>query len=284
MAETAFKTMYREEFIAGFEQRQSLLRETVTTEAMISGNVATFLVADSGGATAVTRGTNGLIPARGDSLSQPAATLVEWHDLVRKTSFNIFSSQGNQRAIMQQTSMSVVNRKIDDDIITELNTGTQTAGATAVKADFGLVLRAKTILGNAEVPWDQNICALITPAFEAYMLQVSEFSDRDYVNGPPGEKADLAWKDRPRAYYWMDMMWIVHPNLPGKGTAAEKCFIYHKSAIGHAYNASNLQALAGYDEEQDYSWARCSIYMGSQLLQNTGIVVVNHDGSEYVAG
>jgi hypothetical protein len=45
----------------------------------IKGNTATFLVADSGAATAVTRGVNGLIPARADNLTQTSATLVEWH-------------------------------------------------------------------------------------------------------------------------------------------------------------------------------------------------------------
>ena len=282
MAETAFQIQYRQEFIAGFEQLQSLLRDYVTTEAVIKGNQATFLVADSGGATAVTRGVNGLIPARGDSLAQPVATLAEWHDLVRKTSFNIFASQGNQRAIMQQTSMGVINRKIDQDIIVELNSGSRFAGATAVTADLQLVVRAKTILGVAEVPWDGNLCGLITPAFEGYLMQTAEFSSRDYVMGKPWENADPAWKDKPRAYLWMDVMWIVHPNLPGIGGATERCFMFHKSAIGHAYNKTNLQARAGYDEEQDYSWARTSVYMGSQTLQTTGIVIMRHDGSAFV--
>ena len=48
MSDTAYQTQYRQEFIAGFEQRQSLLRDTVTTEAVIKGNTAVFLVADSG--------------------------------------------------------------------------------------------------------------------------------------------------------------------------------------------------------------------------------------------
>ena len=51
MADTAFQTQYRDEFIAGFEQRQSLVRGTVTTEAEVKGNSAVFLVADSGSAT-----------------------------------------------------------------------------------------------------------------------------------------------------------------------------------------------------------------------------------------
>ena len=131
MSETAFQTMYRQEFVAAFEQQVSLLRDCTTTEAQIKGNTAVFLVAGSGGATAVTRGVNGLIPARNDDLDQFSCVLGEWHDLVRKTKFNIFASQGNQREIMQKTTMGVINRKIDEQIITELNTGTVSVGAAS---------------------------------------------------------------------------------------------------------------------------------------------------------
>ena len=251
----------------------------MTTEAVIKGNQATFLVADSGGASAVTRGVNGLIPARGDNLSQPTATLIEWHDLVRKTDFNIFASQGNQRAIMQQTCMGVINRKIDSDIITELNTGTQETAAMAAVLGKDDLLHAKAILGNNEVPWDSNITALISPSFESYLMDEPTFTSRDFIQSGPYDNADPAWRDRPQAYRWLGMNFVVHPNLPGAGTATEINFVFHKSAIGHAYNADNLEARAGYDEEQDYSWARCSIYMGSQLLQNSGVVRLLHDAS-----
>jgi hypothetical protein len=228
MADSAFQKQYRQEFIAGFEQMQSLVRDTVTTEVEVKGNEAVFLVADSGDATAVTRGLNGLIPARADNLNQYTATLVEWHDLVRKTSFNIFASQGNQRQIMQQTSMGVINRKLDADIIAELNTATQDTG-TAQVADLGLAMYGLTILGNNEVPMDSNISALITPAFHAYLMQTKEFANAEYVNNKPFTSALTM-------YRWAGVNWIVHPNLPGKGTASEKCFMYHKSAIGNAIN------------------------------------------------
>jgi len=288
MAETAYKIQYRDEFIAGFEQNQSLLRSHVTTESMMSGNQATFLVADSDNAEPVTRGVNGLIQARGDNLTQPIATLVEWHDLVRKTKFNIFASQGNQRAIMQKTSMGVINRKMDQDVITELSTATLYAGTTAVTASLNLAMRAKTILGNGEVPWDSNICALVTPAFEAYLMGVTEFSNSRYVGKMPMDGADLAWRDRPTEFYWLGMMWCVHPRLPGSagvGAAGtdERCFFFHKNAIGHAYNSDGLEAVVGYDEEQNYSYARTSIFMGSKLLQNSGVVQVRHDGSAFNA-
>lgn len=278
MAETAFQIQYRDEFIAGFEQRQSLLRDSVTTEAVIKGNQATFLVADSGGAEAVTRGVNGMIPARADNLNQPVATLAEWHDLVRKTNFNVFASQGNQRAIMQQTTMGVINRKIDSDILTSLAEGTIDTGS-AVTASVALVMKAKTKLGNAGVPWDSNLWAVISPAFEGYLMQTKEFASREYTNKPPTDNADPAWRDRAMSYFWLGVNWIVHPNVVGVGTAAESCFMYHKSAIGHAIDTAGLDSPVGYDEEQAYSWARCTAHMGSKMLQNTGIVEMIHDGS-----
>jgi hypothetical protein len=282
MADTAFQIQYRQETIDGFEQRQSLVRMSVTTEAVIKGNQAVFLVADSGGAEATTRGVNGQIAPRSDNLTQNTATLVEWHDLVRKTGFNIFASQGNQRQIMQDTTQAVINRKIDQDIITQLNTGTVNTGAAAT-ASLALALRAKTILGNSSVPFDGNVWALVTPAYEAYLMQIKEFASADYVTVKPMANAEAAYKDAPGFYRWLGVNWIVHPNLPGKGTNAEKCFMYHRSAIGHAANVGEMSTAVGYDEEQDYSFARASIFMGGKLLQNSGVVVMNHDGSALVA-
>lgn len=281
MAATAFQTQYRQEFIAGFEQRQSLLRDTVTTEAVIKGNTATFLVASSGGAAAVSRGVNGLIAARDDSLTQTSATLREWHDLVRKTNFNIFASQGNQRQIMQDTTMSVINRKIDDDIVDTLNTGTVTIGSTTTLPSVSLFMNAMVKLQNASVPWDSNVTLLCQPAFLAYLMQTDEFTNAEYVNLRPFAGQEPNWRDKPQAYRWMNALIISHPNLPSKGTSSEKSFLYHKSAIGHAADVGGMEHVVGYDEEQGYSFARCSMTMGPALLQNAGVVVITADGSAY---
>lgn len=281
MSETAFQTQYRQEFIHGFEQRQSLLRETVTTEAVIKGNSAVFLVADSGSSEAVTRGVNGLIPARADNLTQNTATLTEWNDLVRKTGFNIFASQGNQRQIMQQTTMAVVNRKIDSQISTVLNTGTVAIGSSTTLPSVDLFQNARVKLSNASVPWDSNITLLAQPSFLAYLEQAPEFSSADYVNMRPMAGDDPSWRDQPMAYKWRNTLIVEHPNLPGKGTSSEINFLYHKNAIGHAADSAGLQSPVGYDEEQNYSYARCSMYMGAVLLQNAGVVVITADGSNY---
>jgi len=280
MPQTAFQTQYRQEFIAGFEQMQSLVRDAVTTEAVIKGNSATFLVADSGGATAVTRGVNGLIPSRPDNLTQSTANLAEWHDKPIKTGFNVFASQGNQRQIMQMTTMGVINRKIDQDIITELATATVTAGAAAVMS-LAVATKAQAILSSAKVPWDNQIFALITPSANAYLQTVPAFTSSDYVDGRPLQSPN-SWADKPKMRSWLGINWIMHPGLPGAGTSSETCFMFHRSAIGHAANVGGLTSIVGYDEEDDYSFARTSIFMGAKLLQNSGVVKILHDGSAHV--
>lgn len=270
-----FQTQYRDEFVQKFEQRQALLRQTVTTETMQKGNAVVFLVVGSGSQEATTRGVNGLLNANQDDLTQFTCPLVEWHDLRKRTNFNIFASQGDGRAIMQSNTIATLNRKIDQDIIAELATATQTTG-NPTTASTSLVLKASTILGNNEVEMDGNIFGVISPAFHAYLQLMKEFASADYSMNRP-------FDDNMTQFRWNGINWIVHPRLPGKGTSDEKCFLYHKSSIGHALDSSTLQTAVGYNEEQDYSYARASGYMGSKLLQNSGVVIMRHDASALVA-
>lgn len=280
MAETAYQVLYRDEWIHGFERDQALLRGTVTTQTMAmerGARQAVFLVATSN-REAVTRGVNGLIPSAVDDLTQSTVTLAEYHDLPQKTRFNIFAGQSDQRSMMQVTSRGVINRHIDDIIIDVLETGTVDANASAQIMTKGLITKATTILWNAKVPNDGNVFGLLTPAAWGHMSDVPGFTSIDYVNGKPLEAGvQTNGSGSVQMARYLGVKWIMHTGAPGIGTASAKCFIWHKSAVGHAYN--DIQALAGYNEEQDYSWARTTIYDGALKIQNSGIVVMTHDDS-----
>lgn len=278
MASTAFQSIYRQEYISVFEREMSILRQTTVRESSIRGTTAVFATSGSGSASAVTRGVNGLIPARNNSLTQINCTLSEWHDLPEATRFTTDMSQGNVREQMQRTSVAVLNRKIDDQIIAELDTATNDTGAYAT-ASLNMVAKSRAILGNNNVPIEQedNMFGVITPAFEAYLLQIPEFSSADYVEVKPFDGPARKMRR------WAGVNWLVHSGLTGLGTSTEKCYMYHRNAIGHAANTAELSALAGYDERQDFYWARASMFMGAKLLQNSGIVQMKHDGSAYAA-
>lgn len=283
MADTAYQKQYRQEFIAGFEDRQTILRATCVQEANVRGNEAVFLVVDSGAATAQTRGVNGLIAARADNNTQTTVTLQEWHDLVRKTDFNILSSQGDQRRIMQMTTMAVMNRKLDDLVIAQLDTATNDTG-TAAQASLDMVVYARTILGNnfVDLTDEDNIFGLITPAFEGYLMQTKEYASAEYVEVKP-----LTGPAR-RFRRWMGINWMVHPRLTnsigaGGTSASEQCYLYHRNSIGCAVHKDGIDTAIGYDEEQAYSYCRVSAHIGVKLLQNSGVVMMKHDGSGYAA-
>lgn len=234
------------------------------------------MVAGSGGATAVTRGVNGYIPYGTVSNVQNTCTLLEYHAPFERTGFNVFASQGDQRRIMQMSSVAVLNRNIDQLIINQLDTATQTTGS-AVKASLNLVVKSFTILGNQEVPvWEEDkMFAVVTPSFIGYLMQVTEFSSADYVDVKPF--VGPAKKMR----RWMGINWFTHPNLTGVGTSSEKCYMFHRDSMGHAANSKEMKVEVDYDRKQDLSWSRATLFHNAKLLQSAGIVQMIHDGSEY---
>lgn len=287
MAGAAPQTVYRDEFVLGFGQRVSLLKDTTTEELMIKGNQAVFMTVDSSG-TAVTRGVNGLIPAGDNNNTQITATLLEKHDLRRMTGFNIFQSQGRQREIMQLNCMSVINRDIDSVILTELANGTLDTGAAAT-ASMTMISKALATLGNNGVGMDGNIFAVVSPAFLEYISNLPSWASADYVNvkpltNYPGWNAMDPKKGMGLGFWeWKGVKWIVSNQLSGVGTASCTCFMYHRAAIGHAVDTAGIDSMIGTNDEHQYSWARCSLFHGAKLLQNTGIIRMIHDDSALVA-
>lgn len=269
--------LYRRQFVAAFEQEVSSLKMSATKESMTNGLTTTFLIAGSGGDTGVTRGVNGQIPYGNPTNTQVTATLVEKHAPYELTSFNIFASQGDQKEIMRRASMSVINRDIDLTILAELANATQDYGSGT--ATLNTVLGAQAILGNADVSVEEedNMFAVISPAFRAYLMQTTEFSSGDYVEmrpyGGPVRKM----------YRWAGINWIVNSRITGLGTSSEICYMFHRNALGYAVRVQEESIAIGYDEKQDSSWSRATTYHAAKILQNTGIVKITHDGSGFAA-
>jgi hypothetical protein len=275
MSVEAAVTQYRQAFIDQFEARVSLLRMATTKESMNSGLTVTFLVAGSGTDTAVTRGVNGQIPYGNPTNTQISATLVEKHAPYELTNFNIFASQGDQKAIMRKASMNVINRDIDLTILTELANATIDTGAY-VPASTDMVEKAIAYLGNQNVPVEEedNLFAVISPSFRGYLRRTTEFTNGQYVDVKPlNGPVRKMWR-------WAGLNWITSSLLTGVGTSSEKCYMFHRDALGYAVNVGEESVAIGYDEKQHSSWSRATIYHAAKILQNTGIVELRHDGSD----
>lgn len=265
---TVLATKYATEFTANYEQKQSFLRGTVTTEGEVKGDKFIFII-ESTADTAVSRGANGMIPVADDNQSSTTLTLAEYHHLARKTNFNVFSSSVPQRMSMQRRGIISLNNKTDQLILDQLETTAYNTGGATV-ATLSLMLEACSMLDSMYVPDDGERYGLLTPRAYAHLMKVSQFTSADYVPDRPFMRF-TQWRN------WNGVKWCRHPNLPGKGTSSAKCFVYHKSACGHGLNQGEMQTKVGQNEEHDYSWSRTSAYQGSKMLLDEGCVQVNHN-------
>lgn len=273
MTNSTQQIQFRDEYIQEFELKKSLIKDRVSQEIMIQGEVAKFLVAGSGGATARTRGANGKLVSRSVSRTQKSATLKEAYDKQELTGFDIFGSQGDLKKVMMDNSMSVIYRDIDSDILTTLSGATVTTGAAQV-ASLSLVNTAITTLGNAKAGGGADTMTfLITPSFHSYLTEIDAFSSADYVD----TKAFMT--DATSMFTWRGHTFIEHPDLDGVGTASATCYAFNKSAVGHAYSPASMTVNAGYQDWEDLSYVVAKCYHGSTILQNSGIVKIVHNDS-----
>jgi hypothetical protein len=283
MAQSSPQTLYSAEFIDNFEVGVSLLRDTVTTEGVAKGNSFIFASAGTAGATAVTRGINGLIPGRGVDQTQYTCTLEEWHDVPEVTDFNEFSSQASIRRKVIKDQMIVINRKLDNQIVTELSAGvTQYLGTTAATANPGMFSSAAAVLNAAGVPWNE-ITAAVTPAAYKYLMDSDKFAKQgQWIDHFPWMDGGPAFKNKQQIYNWMGLNFIVCNNLPNLGTSSEVCYIYHRNSVGHAIGKAPMSTV-GFDERHAYHYVRTTMYTGAKALLTTGIIGIRHDGSAVVA-
>lgn len=272
------QAIYKDQYVEGFEQRQSILRQAVTTDTESRGGSVYFLVADSGGSVAVTRGSNGLIPVQDDNQVQTPITFAEAHHLIRRTGFDIFKAQSNQLQIMRNAGMATINRKIDRVILDAAETGSVTLGAVGAFSKQ-VANQIVTKLANAHAGEDVegNLYGLLSPAAWAEASDITSFANSLYSktggNTQDGIPVVGKW------VYWEGVYWSRHTGLTGIATSACTCMAWHKAAIGHAIASGTIDAEIDRNKEQDYSWARHTVYQGASKLQNAGIVKFVHDDS-----
>jgi hypothetical protein len=176
---------------------------------------------------------------------------------------------------MQSTTRKVLNRRIDADIIGALDTATNNLGA-ATTVSLAVVGKAITTLAENEVSTEEEdkMWAVATPAVRGYLMQTTEFNSADYV------EVKYLNGGAARVKRFAGFNWIFHPNLTGVGTSSEKCYFFHRDAVGSAFDSGEgLNTAIGYNDEQDYSYARASSFTGAKLLQQSGIVQFLHDAS-----
>lgn len=271
------QSLYRDEWVVAFQRGATYLKDCATTEMMVRGNEAIFPIQGAAGEM-VTRGVNGLIPSDSPTDTQVTIPLLEKHRKETQTSFNIFTAHADLREAMQNRGALTAYREIDNEIIRALDTATNDYNSgTPFTMTFESLVDIIADLNEQNVYDGDEICILHTPKSWARLKTFSQVTSMDFVDRKPLMKG---W-DLP--FNFVGATHIKHTGLTGVGTGTASMYAFAKPALGHAINQGDIRTSIGYDDEDDYSFARHTIFHGAAILQQSGVLQLTHDDSAAIS-
>lgn len=219
-----------------YQQQGSKLQSTVRSKNNIKGASTTFQVI--GKATAATKTRNAQISTSAVTHEPVECSLTDYYSGQWVDSLDELKVGHDERKALATAGAYALGRKTDELIINALKGATQTVGSGVLTK--ARILEAFTMLNNNDVPDDGERYALLSPEAWNQLMGIEEFSNANYV----GEAYPYLTGSETRK--WMGIVWIMHTGLPADTTnKTHDCFIYHKSAVGHA---------SGQDIKTDITW------------------------------
>lgn len=283
--DTAFVTSYEAKVHEVFQRRGAYLKDAVRMRPDVVGSTAVFNKIGKGIAT--TKARHGTITPMNQQHTAPSCTLVDFYagDWVDKLDESKLIM--SERDVIASGGAMALGRKVDDQIVTELDTTSQAAitlDVSGTSAAFkATAIQFAEAAWENDVPNDGEVYAVVSPRFWSQLMTVDQFMNADYV-GADGQTfvqgpsiGKQRWKD------WMNIKWKMQTGLPGAGTATSKSFIWHKSALGYAIAAAAGNIAGNEAVGADITWHgdRASHFVNhlmsgeACLIDDTGVIEGN---------
>ena len=234
--DAAFIKHFEADVHTAYQQQGSKLRSTVRFKDNVNGASTTFQVI--GAQPANQKSRNAQLTPAAVTHAPVECTLADWYAGQWVDKLDELKVGHDERKVLATAGAYALGRKTDALIITALGNATQTAGTDSEALTKDRILTAFKTLNTNDVPDDGERYALVAPEQWNQLLSIEEFSSANYV----GDAYPMLSGSESRK--WMGIVWIMHTGLP-KTDTTHTCFIYHKSAVGHA---------SGQDIKTDITW------------------------------
>lgn len=285
--DASFTRKYETEVHHIFQREGGYLRPTVRMKTNIVGKSTTFQKIGKG--TATTKARHGVITPMNQDHTPIECTLADFYagDWVDK--LDEAKVQHDEREAIAKGGAWALGRKVDDQIITQLDATTQTAvpwTVTSAAAIENSLLLMSEALDSNDVANDGMRFGALTPKAWAFALKVESFSSADYVGGDglpfkAGAPLGGRFKD------WMNIKWTVHSGLPNAGAAGAKVFVWSKMALGYATGKHAGNVAENQQVSADITWHgdRAAHFVnhmmsgGGCLIDDTGVIEGTVDDS-----
>lgn len=278
--DTAFVNDYVARVHHKFQRSGSYVLNAVFRKTDVIGNSTIFPVLGKG--TAVTKARHADVTTMNLPHTEATATLVDFYAAEDVDRLDESKTNVQLKEAYAESGAMAIGRKIDDQIITALDTTTQTAVSWDVSSEAAvrnsLLLTAEALWAN-DVPNDAMVYALLTPRAWNHAMTVKQFASSDWVGSDrlpwtEGTPTNGRWRN------FMNVMWGMHTGLPGRGTATAKMFAWHKNAVGYASgrdakniaNAGVISADIWWNgDAQRHRITHC-MTGGAVLIDDTGVI------------
>ena len=233
-----FITQFEADVHTAYQQMASKLRNTVRSKSDVKGSTTVFQKVGKGVASQKSR--HGLVPVMSIDHTPVECELQDfyagdWVDVLDELKIG-----HDERNTIVNAGAYALGRKTDDLIIKALaqTPSTSEVGDYATALSKDMILDAFAKLNSNSVPDDGQRFGLVGPLQWNALLNIKEFSSSEYAGD------FLPFLKGTESRKWLGINWVLHTGLPLDGTKRD-CFIYHKTAIGHA---------SGQDVKSDITW------------------------------
>lgn len=268
--EDAFVKQFESEAHLEYQRMGSAIRNTVRTKANIKGKSTTFQVAGSG--TAGGKDRHGLIPQMNTSRAPIEVSLTDRYASDYVDDLDELKLQHDERGVITSTVTGALGRDTDDILFTAMdasaNPNNSSTAVTWSAAAAPIAIMEE--MGNADVPMDRNLFAVVPWEAWGDLLDIDEFSHQDYV------PQDKLWFEGVTAKFWLGFNWFPHSGLPVDGSGDKKMFFYHKQCLGHAIG-KDLAINPWYDGNRDSYRITGKMSHGAGLIDDTGCIEKVYD-------
>lgn len=285
--DNAFIRQFERDVHEVFQREGSHLKDTVRFKPDVVGRSTTFQKVGKGAAT--TKARHGVITPMNQDHTAIECTLEDfyagdWVDRLDEAKINI-----DERGVIARGGAYALGRKCDDQITTVLDSTTESVVSWTVTSQAtvrnSLINMTEALFSN-DVKNDGRVFGVLTSKAWAMALTVQEFSRADWVGmpsalngGPPGGQSSQKFKD------WLGVKWQMFTDLPGKGTATAKVFVYHQDAVGYASGRFAGNVAGRNSVAADITWHgdRAAHFVnhmmsgGACLIDTTGVIEGNLD-------
>lgn len=269
----AFIKQFEREVHQAYQRMGSKLLNTVRRVTNVTGESVTFQKVGKG--TAGTKTRHGKVPVMNVSHTNVECTLSDhyagdWVDKLDELKTNI-----DERQVVANAGAYALGRKTDDLIITALDEVTG-SGQIVEENNTGMTLdkflEAFEIMGNNDVPDDGERYCIVGYKQWTELFKIKEFASADYI-GPDELPFGGAARQVKR---YMGTLVMPHSGLPVDTSDIRKCYMYHKTAVGHA-SGSDVQSDITWHGDHAAHFVNNMMSQGAKMIDRLGIVEIQCD-------